>query len=92
MTTATRPAKDPALDIDHDKLVRLYGRGLKLADPLVAEAVKRTDGVSAAFIKELMRRTAQAAIARGSSAKKGWSRATPTSAKRWMTCCSLAGS
>ena len=43
-----------------DKLVRLYARGLKLADTLVAEAVKRTDGVSAAFIKELMRRTAQA--------------------------------
>ena len=53
-----------------DKLVRLYARGLKLADALVAEAVQRTDGVSAAFIKELMRRTAQAAIARGDGAKK----------------------
>jgi hypothetical protein len=32
---------------------------------LIANAAKRTEGVSAAFIKELMRRTAQAAIAQG---------------------------
>ena len=38
---------------------------LALSPGLVAEAVKRTDGVSAAFIKELMRRTAQAVISRG---------------------------
>lgn len=47
------------------KLVELYGKGLLLSDTVVREAVHRTRGVSAAFIKELMRRTAQACIARG---------------------------
>lgn len=41
------------------KLIKLYGAGLDLPDDLLAETVKRTKGVSAAFIKELMRRTAQ---------------------------------
>ena len=50
------------------KLVRLYGRGLPLADAVVAEAARRTKGVSAAFIKELMRRIAQASIARDGGA------------------------
>jgi hypothetical protein len=57
------PPPDP---VGREKLVRLYGRGLKLNAALVAEAVKRTEGVSAAFIKELMRRTAQASIERDS--------------------------
>ena len=51
-------------EIGRDKLVRLYGRGLPLSVPVVEEAVRRTQGVSAAFIKELMRRIAQSAIAR----------------------------
>lgn len=42
--------------IGHDKLVRLYGKGLSLNAALVDETVRRTSGVSAAFIKELMRR------------------------------------
>ncbi len=74
---ANRPGRiDQAIEVpvpdapSREKLVRLYGRGLKLSDTLVVEAVKRTDGVSAAFIKELMRRTAQAAITRGGDAKK----------------------
>ena len=46
------------------KLVQLYGKGLGLDESLIDEAVRRTGGVSAAFIKELMRRTAQAAIGR----------------------------
>jgi ATPase family associated with various cellular activities (AAA) len=73
---ANRPGRiDQAIEVpvpdapSRGKLVRLYANGLKLADALVAEAVKRTDGVSAAFIKELMRRTAQAAIARGGAKK-----------------------
>ena len=73
---ANRPGRiDQAIEVpvpdapSRDKLVRLYGNGLKLADALVAEAVKRTDGVSAAFIKELMRRTAQGAIARDGAKK-----------------------
>jgi AAA+ superfamily predicted ATPase/ATP-dependent Clp protease adapter protein ClpS len=51
-------------EIGRDKLVRLYGRGLPLPVTVVEEAVRRTKGVSAAFIKELMRRIAQSAIAR----------------------------
>jgi hypothetical protein len=73
---ANRPGRiDQAIEVpvpdapSRDKLVRLYSNGLKIADALVAEAVKRTEGVSAAFIKELMRRTAQAAIARGGAKK-----------------------
>jgi ATP-dependent Clp protease adapter protein ClpS len=50
------------------KLVKLYGRGLELGDALVNESVKRTDGVSAAFIKEMMRRSAQAILERGGGA------------------------
>jgi len=45
-------------------LVRLYGGKLPLGDDVVAEAARRTEGVSAAFIKELMRRLAQASLAR----------------------------
>ena len=46
------------------KLVQLYGKGLPLDDTLIDEAARRTKGVSAAFIKELMRRIAQASISR----------------------------
>lgn len=51
-------------EIGRGKLVRLYGRGLPLGEAVVDEAVRRTEGVSAAFIKELMRRVAQSAVAR----------------------------
>jgi ATP-dependent Clp protease adapter protein ClpS len=51
-------------DIGRKKLVRLYGGGLPLGDAVVDEAAQRTRGVSAAFVKELMRRIAQASIAR----------------------------
>jgi AAA+ superfamily predicted ATPase/ATP-dependent Clp protease adapter protein ClpS len=47
------------------KLVGLYGGGLALTDAIVTDAVARTSGVSAAFIKELMRRIAQSSIMRG---------------------------
>lgn len=46
-------------DAGRDKLIRLYGKGLALPDELVAKTIARTKGVSAAFIKELMRRTSQ---------------------------------
>jgi ATP-dependent 26S proteasome regulatory subunit len=52
-------------DIGRAKLIRLYGGALTLTGAVVAEAVARTRGVSAAFIKELMRRTAQARVMRG---------------------------
>jgi ATP-dependent 26S proteasome regulatory subunit len=68
---ASRPGRiDQAIevpvpdDIGRKKLVQLYGRGLPLGDAIVEEAAERTRGVSAAFIKELMRRIAQASIAR----------------------------
>lgn len=68
---ASRPGRiDQAIevplpdDIGRKKLVQLYGRGLPLGDAVVGEAAQRTKGVSAAFIKELMRRIAQASIAR----------------------------
>ena len=50
------------------KLVQLYGKGLPLDALLVDDAVQRTEGASAAFIKELMRRVAQASIVRAGGA------------------------
>jgi len=68
---ASRPGRiDQAIEvpvpdeIGREKLVQLYGRGLPLGETIVVEAAQRTKGVSAAFIKELMRRVAQASIAR----------------------------
>jgi ATP-dependent 26S proteasome regulatory subunit len=77
---ASRPGRiDQAIEvplpdeIGRNKLVQLYGRGLPLGDAVVREAAQRTKGVSAAFIKELMRRIAQASIARdgGASVETG---------------------
>jgi ATP-dependent Clp protease adapter protein ClpS len=72
---ANRPGRvDQAIEIPlpddtgRRKLVQLYGKGLQLDEVLVDEAVRRTRGVSAAFIKELMRRTAQAGIGRDAGA------------------------
>jgi ATP-dependent Clp protease adapter protein ClpS len=68
---ASRPGRiDQAIEVPvpnetgRKKLVQLYGRGLPLSDAVVAEAAQRSEGVSAAFIKELMRRVAQASIVR----------------------------
>ena len=68
---AGRPGRiDQAIEVPlpdatgRGKLIRLYGRGLPLDEPIVTEAVHRTEGVSAAFIKELMRRIAQSSLAR----------------------------
>lgn len=41
------------------KLTRLYARGSQISEDLLDLIVRRTKGVSAAFIKELMRRCAQ---------------------------------
>ncbi|MCA6124984.1 ATP-dependent Clp protease adaptor ClpS [Bradyrhizobium sp. WSM 1704] len=51
-------------EIGRRKLIRLYGKDLPLQPPIIDEAVRRTAGVSAAFIKELMRRLAQTSIVR----------------------------
>ncbi len=68
---AGRPGRiDQAIEVPlpdetgRGKLVRLYGKGLPLDDAVAAEAARRSEGTSCAFIKELMRRLAQASIAR----------------------------
>jgi AAA+ superfamily predicted ATPase/ATP-dependent Clp protease adapter protein ClpS len=68
---ASRPGRvDQAIEvplpdeIGRARLVRLYGGGLTLTDAIVTDAVARTGGVSAAFIKELMRRVAQSNVMR----------------------------
>ncbi len=68
---ASRPGRvDQAIefplpnDSGRQKLVRLYSEGVRLSDEVVAEVVLRTEGVSASFIKELMRRSVQFHIER----------------------------
>lgn len=58
------PLPDPE---SRKRLVALYGHQLDVPDAIGGEAVRRTEGMSAAFIKELMRRTAQYNLARGNS-------------------------
>ncbi len=60
-------------DLGRKKLVQLYGKGLPIDEAIVSEAAQRTKGACAAFIKELMRRIAQASIARdgGTSVESG---------------------
>ena len=72
---AARPGRiDQAIEFplpDADsrrRLVELYGHRLDVTDAIRDEAVRRTEGMSAAFIKELMRRTAQYHLARDKSA------------------------
>jgi ATP-dependent 26S proteasome regulatory subunit len=72
---AGRPGRiDQAIEVPlpdeagRGKLVRLYGKRLPLDQAIVDDAVRRTGGVSAAFIKELMRRIAQSAVARDGGA------------------------
>jgi ATP-dependent 26S proteasome regulatory subunit len=69
---ASRPGRiDQAIEFplpDEDgrtKLVMLYSRGLDVPTPVLEVIVRRTEGTSPAFIKELMRRAAQFQIERG---------------------------
>ena len=65
MDLAHEPIEFPLPDdCGRQKLVRLYSEGVTLTDELVAEVVRRTEGVSPAFIKELMRRSVQFHIER----------------------------
>lgn len=68
---AARPGRvDQAIEIpapDADcraRLLKLYGAKMSIPADVVAIIVERTKGVSAAFIKELVRRLAQQSIAR----------------------------
>jgi ATP-dependent 26S proteasome regulatory subunit len=49
------------------KLALLYARGASLEAEMLEEIVRRTEGFSAAFLKELMRRATQAALERAQS-------------------------
>ena len=68
---ASRPGRiDQAIefplpdDAGRGKLVTLYAKDARLPPDVVAEIVRRTEGVSAAFIKELLRRIIQFHIER----------------------------
>ncbi|MFO1045649.1 MAG: ATP-binding protein [Planctomycetaceae bacterium] len=71
---ASRPGRvDQAIEFPlpdlagREKIARLYAKGVSLSDDLVKEIARRTDGVSAAFIKELLRRIVQFYIERQGS-------------------------
>ncbi|MDB5386263.1 MAG: ftsH [Planctomycetaceae bacterium] len=73
---ASRPGRiDQAIEfplpdeVGREKLVVLYAKETQLHSDLVAEIVRRTDGVSAAFIKELLRRVFQFHIERNEEAE-----------------------
>lgn len=68
---ASRPGRiDQAIEFPlpdeagREKLVLLYAHEAKLSTDILSEIVRRTQGVSAAFIKELMRRIVQFHIER----------------------------
>jgi cell division protease FtsH len=72
---ASRPGRiDQAIEFplpDEDgrrKLISLYSHDLNVPDDVVNSTVKRTERVSASFIKELVRRAAQFCFERNSSA------------------------
>jgi cell division protease FtsH len=71
---ASRPGRvDQAIEFPlpdeggREKLVRLYACGVTMAEEVVREVVRRTERVSAAFIKELMRRSVQFLLERSDS-------------------------
>jgi len=68
---ASRPGRiDQAIEFPlpdeagREKLVGLYAQGVAISSDVLAGIVRRTDGVSAAFIKELMRRSMQFQLGR----------------------------
>jgi ATP-dependent 26S proteasome regulatory subunit len=72
---ASRPGRvDQAVHIDlpdreaRRRLVALYRRGLDLDESRVEEVLDRTDGVTASFLKELLRRAAVVAAEREETA------------------------
>jgi hypothetical protein len=71
---ASRPGRiDQAIefplpdDAGRRKLTKLYARGIELPPDVVETIVRRTDRVSAAFIKELMRRSLQFQLERSAN-------------------------
>ncbi|HVU86710.1 MAG TPA: ATP-binding protein [Pirellulales bacterium] len=77
---ASRPGRiDQAIEFPvpdeagREKLVRLYAGGIELAPGVMQSVVARTEGVSAAFIKELLRRATQFHLERAASNELEWS-------------------
>jgi len=73
---ASRPGRiDQAIEFPlpdergRGRLIRLYACGLPLDEELVQLIVRKTDGASAAFIKELMRRAAQFYLQNGANGR-----------------------
>jgi hypothetical protein len=73
---ASRPGRvDQAIEFPlpdaegREKLVRLYAQGAEVSPKVAGEIVQRTDRVSAAFIKELMRRSVQFHLERNGSGR-----------------------
>ena len=71
---ASRPGRiDQAIEFPlpdaegREKLIRLYSQGIELSPEIIQTIVKRTEKVSAAFIKELMRRSTQFHLERADS-------------------------
>ena len=52
-----------------EKLVRLYSQGIEVTPEVIEHIVQRTEKVSAAFIKELMRRSTQFHLERADSGR-----------------------
>ncbi|NGO53356.1 AAA family ATPase [Allomesorhizobium camelthorni] len=68
---ASRPGRvDEAIEIPlpdagcRERLIALYGHALTFESGAVADAVARSDGSSAAYVKEMVRRLAQRSLAR----------------------------
>ena len=75
---ASRPGRvDQAIEFPlpdeagRTKFVRLYARGVEVPEDVLRATVLRTEGVSASFIKELMRRSAQFHLERDGSGSLG---------------------
>jgi hypothetical protein len=75
---ASRPGRvDQAVRIDlpdrdaRRRLVSLYRRGLDLDETRLDDVLERTDGVTASFLKELLRRAAVIAAERGEGGRVG---------------------
>ena len=76
---ASRPGRvDQAIEFPlpdekgRDKLVRLYAAGVEIDEEVIHRVVGRTEHVSAAFIKELMRRSMQFHLERHGSGRIEW--------------------
>lgn len=77
---SSRPGRvDQAIEVPlpdaecRSRLLRLYAAQMNIPEDVASQAVAQTEGVSSAFIKELVRRLAQESIARGAAGEVGMS-------------------